>query len=47
MVGVIVAATIELSSNNGGEDIGVGTYQRDFLLRSSLPAGRRNLARLG
>jgi hypothetical protein len=47
MVGVVVAATIELSSNDGGEDIGVGTYQRYLLLRSSLPAGRRNLSRLG
>jgi hypothetical protein len=47
MIGIIVAATIELGSNDCGEDIGVGAYQRDLLLRSSLPAGRRNLARLG
>jgi hypothetical protein len=47
MVGVIVAATIELSSNDGGEDIGVGAYQRYLLLWSSLPAGGGNLSRLG
>jgi hypothetical protein len=47
MARVIVVTAFELCSNDGGEYLGIGAYQCYLFLRSSLPAGGRDLSRLG